>query len=227
MAAQRGGWVRSLTAWTRRWGLWLGVACAAMGLVLVGVAAAAQRHAPAPTRESAGRIVAGPAPAATVTTPSPAVVGLPRSAPIRLTVPALGIDNSPLQRLGLNTDGTVAVPTSFQQAGWFTGSVTPGQLGPMIILGHVDSYRGPGIFFRLGALRPGDTLSVTRADGRTVSYRITGVREYPKDDFPTAAVYANTPVPTIRLITCGGSFDTATRHYLSNVVAFGEQVATR
>jgi sortase (surface protein transpeptidase) len=130
--------------------------------------------------------------------------------------------SSTLTSLGLNADGSVHVPDSFSIAGWFNGSVTPGQVGPTIILGHVDSTAGPGVFFRLGDLRPGDQVTLTRADGAIVTYRITGVRQYPKDHFPTLAVYGNTPVPTIRLITCGGAFDTATHHYLSNIVAFGQ-----
>lgn len=151
--------------------------------------------------------------------------GLPRSTPFFLSVPALGIQCSPLQRLGENPDGTVGVQTIFRQAGWYTGSVSPGQVGPTVILGHVDSSRVTGIFFRLGDLRPGDTVSLPRADGRTVTHPSTGARECPKDQFPTLCVYANTPVPTIRLITCRGRFDTATRHYLSNIVAYGEQIA--
>jgi hypothetical protein len=91
-----------------------------------------------------------------------------------------------------------------------------------VILGHVDSMSGPGIFYRVGALHPGDTVAVTRADGKTVTFVITGVRQYSKTAFPTLDVYGNTPVPTIRLVTCGGAFDSATHHYLSNIVAFGE-----
>jgi sortase (surface protein transpeptidase) len=118
----------------------------------------------------------------------------------------------------------VQVPTSFHVAAWYQRSVTPGQLGPSIILGHVDSQSGPGIFYRLGALRPGDRVIVNRLDGSAATFRITGVREYLKTQFPTLDVYGNTPVPTIRLVTCGGSFDRATRHYLSNIVAFGQLV---
>ncbi len=129
---------------------------------------------------------------------------------------------STLTSLGLNTDGSVHVPDSFSIAGWFNGSVTPGQVGPTVILGHVDSTSGPGVFFRLGDLRPGDNVTVARLDGTVVTYRITAVRQYPKSHFPTFDVYGNTPVPTIRLITCGGAFDSTTHHYLSNIVAYGQ-----
>ena len=131
---------------------------------------------------------------------------------------------SPIVGLGLNTDGTVEVPGSFHVAGWYKYGVEPGQVGPSVYLGHVDSVSGPGIFYRLGALHPGDHVIVTRADGQLVTFKITGVREYFKTAFPTIDVYANTSVPTIRLVTCGGAFDNATHHYLSNVVAFGQLI---
>jgi sortase (surface protein transpeptidase) len=118
------------------------------------------------------------------------------------------------------------VPTSFHAAGWYQHSVTPGQVGPPVILGHVDSTSGPGIFYRLGSLRPGDTVTITRADGKTVTFVITGVRQYAKTAFPTLDVYGNTTVPTIRLVTCGGTFDSVTHHYLSNIVAYGELART-
>jgi sortase (surface protein transpeptidase) len=129
---------------------------------------------------------------------------------------------SQLVHLDRNPDGTVQVPTSYQIAGWYDRSVTAGQVGPTVILGHVDSKAGPGIFYRLGALHPGDTVTVTRTDHRTVTYTITGVREYAKNQFPTIDVYGNTTRPTIRLVTCGGTFDHTTGHYLSNIVAYGE-----
>ncbi len=157
----------------------------------------------------------------TATHPAPTIAALDYSAPTAINVPALGIQ-SILTRLDRNPDGTVEVPTSFHTAGWYEHSVTPGQIGPTVILGHVDSTSGPGIFYRVGALHPGDTVAVTRADGKTVTFVITGVRQYSKTAFPTLDVYGNTPVPTIRLVTCGGAFDSATHHYLSNIVAYGE-----
>ncbi|MGH9125333.1 MAG: class F sortase [Acidimicrobiales bacterium] len=138
-----------------------------------------------------------------------------------LEVPAIGVSSS-LVDLGLEADRTVQVPSSFSQAGWYRRSAQCGQPGPTVILGHVDSYRGPGVFFRLGALRPGDTVVLHCADGRREQFGITGVRQYPKDAFPTAAVYGPSVMPTIRLVTCGGAFDRASGHYVANVVAFGQ-----
>ena len=97
----------------------------------------------------------------------------------------------------------------------------PGELGPAVLLGHVDSAEyGPGVFFRLGALRPGDTVSVTRADARVATFRVTRVASFPKDRFPTLAVYGNTADAELRLITCGGAFDSSARSYENNIVVY-------
>ena len=104
---------------------------------------------------------------------------------------------------------------------------TPGQIGASVIEGHVDSYQGPAVFFRLGALHPGDTIDVTLADGMTAIFRVTGVRQYLKSDFPTRAIYGATDYAALRLITCGGAFDYNTGHYLSSVVVFASLVSSR
>jgi sortase (surface protein transpeptidase) len=202
------------------------------GVVAITVAVRSQRNAPQPSASAAGTLYR---PTTPVTIPAPPSTAAPRVAPTRrtaplipappapasITIPSIGVRSS-LVRLGLDSDGSVEVPTSFHVAGWYEHSVAPGAIGPAIILGHVDSKSGPGIFYKLGALRPGDRVAVQRADGSTVTFVITGVRSYAKAQFPTIDVYANTPTPTIRLITCGGAFDSATGHYLSNTVAFGQ-----
>jgi hypothetical protein len=130
---------------------------------------------------------------------------------------------SGLLHLGVATDGSIQVPSLPAQAGqaaWYEYSVTPGQIGASVIEGHLDSYQGPAVFFRLGALRPGDRVDVRLADGITAVFRVTGVRRYLKSAFPAEAVYGPTDYAGLRLITCGGSFDYATRHYLSSVVVF-------
>jgi len=205
-------------------------------VVVIGIAIRAQRSAPQPSPAAAGSIAELPSTSTTTGTASsfgsvprstpntaPRVRGLAPSVPTAIAIPSIGVHSSLIQ-LDQNVDGSVQVPTSFHIAGWYRRSVTPGQIGPSIILGHVDSKAGPGIFYRLGALRPGDRVSVSRADGSTVEFEITGVREYPKTKFPTIAVYGNTNVPALRLVTCGGTFDRATGHYLSNIVAFGRVV---
>ena len=124
-------------------------------------------------------------------------------------------------KLGLNPDGTIQVPDDVTHVGWYTPGPSPGQLGPAIVLGHVDSAKnGAGVFFKLGAAKTGDSIEISRADGTAVTFTVYAVREYSKDAFPSGTVYGNTSSPELRLITCGGRFDRATGHYLSNIVVF-------
>lgn len=118
------------------------------------------------------------------------------------------------------------VPTDFQQPGWFRLGPAPGQLGSAVILGHVDSFRGPAVFFRLGDLRPGDSVSVSRSDGTIARFLVVSVATYPKTRFPTREVYGPHGYSGLQLVTCGGGFDPATGHYLSNVVVYTRLVTT-
>ena len=124
--------------------------------------------------------------------------------------------------LGVTADGALQVPSSTTVAGWYTGSPRPGDIGSAIIVGHVDSLTGPGVFYRLSKLRAcdGSVLHVRRADGTMVEFRVTAVQTYLKDQYPAEAVYGPVPDAELRLITCGGAFDAATGHYLSNVVVY-------
>jgi sortase (surface protein transpeptidase) len=137
--------------------------------------------------------------------------------PVRLRIRAIGVD-TPLVRLGLDPQGAVEVPSSWQKAGWYTGSARPGQPGPAVLLGHVDSTSGPAVFYRLAQLRPGDPVEVFRADGTRVVFRVTGRQEVAKSRFPTDLVYAPTLEPSLRLVTCAGSFDAKAGHYRDNVI---------
>jgi sortase (surface protein transpeptidase) len=143
------------------------------------------------------------------------------AAPVRLRIPALHVD-SRIQRLGLQPDGAIAVPDRTDVAGWYENGPRPGQPGPAVILGHVDSHTGPGIFIDLYRVRPGTAIRVDRADGTSAAFTITKVERVPKVRFPTDLVYAPTLDPTLRLVTCGGSFDRARGSYRDNVIAFAD-----
>jgi sortase (surface protein transpeptidase) len=143
----------------------------------------------------------------------------PVSLPVALTIPSIGVQTS-LIRLGLTASGALQVPASTAVAGWYTGSPRPGAVGSAVIAGHVDSSAGPGVFFRLSSLRPGDRAYVRRADGTLAVFLVTVVRQYPKDGFPTSAVYGPTPDAELRLVTCGGTFDYQSRSYLSDTVVY-------
>ena len=159
-------------------------------------------------------------PQASVPVPSAAVAQpAAGSRPVRLAVPSVGIDTS-LLTLDIAADGSLEVPGDDDRAGWLDRSPVPGDRGPAVLAGHVDSTRGPAVFFRLREVAPGDQVLVTREDGSTVAFRVDGVQQYAKDAFPTAAVYGPSPGPVLRLITCGGVFDRSTGHYRSNVVVY-------
>jgi sortase (surface protein transpeptidase) len=144
---------------------------------------------------------------------------LDAAAPIRLQIPSIGISTD-LVALGLNPNGTMQVPKEWQEAGWYTRGPRPGENGPAVIAGHVDSVSGPAVFFRLHDLRAGDEVLVTRADHSVVRFVIDRLAQFPKASFPTTAVFGATPGPTLRLITCTGAFDETARSYLDNLVAF-------
>jgi hypothetical protein len=159
--------------------------------------------------------------------PSPAIAGVapknkaatPRevSPPIHLTVPSIGVSTD-LQPLRLAGDGSLQAPTKWQVAGWFADGIVPGEVGPAVIAGHIDSTGGPAVFYRLRELIVGATIFVTDQDGTVLSFVVDGVREYQKDQFPTKAVYGPTPTPELRLISCTGEFDHSSRSYLNNLV---------
>jgi hypothetical protein len=187
------------------------------GVIAMLIAVLAQQHAPAPTASAAGKLG-----------PGDAGPSLHQSLPVSVAIPTIGVQ-SKLLHLGRNEDGTMEVPnliTSANEAAWYKYSVTPGQIGTAVIEGHLDSYQGPAVFFRLGALRPGNRISVTLADGITAVFRVTGVREYAKDKYPATTIYAPANYAALRLITCGGDFDAATGHYLSSVVVFASLVSS-
>lgn len=189
-----------------------------IGIAAIGYALLSQRHAPTPGPQAAGSV-------ATMTSThskEPSSTVLPYSTPVKLTVPAIGID-APLITVGKNADGSIKVPAvpHFDSPAWYRYSPTPGQYGAAIIIGHVDNYKtGASIFFNLGKLKPDDVIKVERKDGKTAIFKINAVREYKKSDFPTAAVYTAHNDAELRLITCGGDFNKATGHYENNTVVF-------
>jgi len=142
-----------------------------------------------------------------------------RSVPLTLTIPAIGL-SVPVGTLGLDADGTVQVPTSTQATGWFRLGPTPGEIGSAVILGHVDSYLGPGVFFQLRTLAAGDQVDVGLSDGVTVRFTVDAVVMYSKQQFPAQRVYGSHGASALQLVTCGGVFDHQTGSYLSNIVAY-------
>jgi hypothetical protein len=210
-------------------------------LIALVIAWRAQRDAPKPPASAASPVAvipstpphnsaARPTKPVSVQAPSTVTRGpiLARSKPVHLSIPAIGVSTT-VQQLGLASDGSVQVPPLGRDshAGWYEGSPTPGQIGPSILLGHIDSAEyGPGVFFKLGELRQRDLVSVTRADHTVAVFEIERVVEYPKAHFPTFAVYGNLDHAGLRLITCGGRFDPDAKSYEDNIVVYASLISS-
>ena len=182
------------------------------------------RHSTPAMRPAAAGVAALPAPTGPIVAPPQSAAPKPVASPVSLTIPLIGV-HTQLITLGLTTTGELQVPSSTSVAGWYTGSPRPGAIGSAIIVGHIDSFSRPGVFYRLRELTRGDRVYVKRADGTLVEFRVTSVQTYLKDHFPTEDVYGAVPDAELRLITCGGAWDAATRHYLSNIVVYATQVS--
>jgi len=145
--------------------------------------------------------------------------------PVRVRIPEIGVDADVVE-LGLNPDGTLEVPEDFDQTGWYTGRSVPGNVGPSVVVGHVDSTSGPAVFFRLRDLEAGHTVEIHRSDGFVAVFRVSETALVDKDEFPTDRVYGPTAESTLRLITCGGDFDRSVRSYQGNLIVYAEHIAT-
>jgi sortase (surface protein transpeptidase) len=212
----------------RLWAATLGLA----GLALVSVAwAGAVRSTSAQlnTQSQLQRVLPAPRPVATIA--KTAVRKRPRARrvwkqqprPVHLYIPAIGA-SAPVIPLGLTRNGTVQTPANTTDTGWFMPGPEPGEKGAALIVGHVDSYRGPGVFYHLRALRKGDGITVVLRTHRKLRFVVTSTRQVLKVRFPTNLVFARTPYPTLRLVTCGGRFDSSTGHYIDNYIVFARLV---
>ncbi|MGY0058612.1 class F sortase [Streptomyces sp. LZ34] len=199
-------------------------ATAAMASLLVGCGGGHQtRQTPRATQAAHGRPGSTPP---SSSTPVKAARALGRSVPVRLRIPAIGVD-TPVMRLGLAPDGTVQVPpvTAHDQAGWYRHSPTPGQVGPSVILGHVTvGAYGDGVFRHLARLHRGDRIEARLENGKKAVFTVSAVRTVAKADFPADDVYGNVDRPELRLITCGGP--RTGNEYLDNVIVFAALSST-
>ncbi len=160
--------------------------------------------------------------------PAPGRGALPVSVPARIRIPAIRV-NAPVTALGVDAKNEIEVPpaTDRNLAGWFKYGATPGSRGAAVMLGHVDTDKGPAVFYNLGSLHKGNLVEITREDGRTAVFTIYGIEVYQKADFPTDRVYDDTPTPELRVITCGGGFSKTSHSYLGNVVVYARLTSVR
>ena len=136
-----------------------------------------------------------------------------------IRIPAIGL-SAPVIPIGLNKDRTIQVPQDFGKSGWYRLGPKPGERGPAVIVGHVDSKTGPAAFYRLRELKPGNRIVIRRADGSIVRFRVNGLERWPKAEFPTRRVYGPTRGSVLRLVTCSGNFDASAGHYVDNTIVF-------
>ncbi|MFD7786904.1 class F sortase [Streptomyces nojiriensis] len=182
-----------------------------------------------------GAPAAAPAPAAPQVTPhvtpasaapaeAPAAGPMPASEPVRVRIPSAGVDASPVLGLGLAADGTVEVPSvaDADKIGWYTKGVTPGQTGPAVLIGHLDTARGPAVLKDVSRVRTGEEITVSRADGSTAVFRVRELEQVGKKEFPTAKVYGDTARPELRVITCGGELTDG--HRPDNIILYADLV---
>lgn len=151
---------------------------------------------------------------------------MPAATPTSLAIPSLAVA-APIMSLDLQPDGSLEVPPGAEQAGWYTGAPTPGEFGPAIIAAHVNWNGDDGPFARLSELTPGGRVVVSRADGTRAVFAVERVEQYPKARFPTERVYGDIGYAGLRLITCGGEFDSNAYSYKDNVVAYARLIGTR
>jgi len=200
---------------------WLAVPLAAValaGLLVSGCGGSGRSSTAAPSPRGAPATAAARRPPGVAGFHSVRTYDQP-ALPVRLWIPKIAVSTA-LVRLGRLPDGSLEVPKAWDRAGWYDEGPRPGQPGPAVILGHVDSTAGPAVFYRLVELRPGDIVRVGLADRRVLAFRVRRIARYPKDKFPTEAVYFPTLDHELRLITCGGTFDQAVRSYRDNVVVY-------
>lgn len=199
-------------------GLSAAAVVAGLSLAAAGATALVTDHTRTPAHLDIGALPPLPEAPGTRHTAGPAA---PAARPVRIRIPGISVDR-PLIDLRVQSDGHLAAPQDPGQVGWWSDGPRPGDPGAAIVVGHVDSLTGPAAFYGLSALRPGDSISIDRADHTHADFTVRALREYAKDDFPDNEVYATTGPPELRLITCGGAYDPAAGGYLDNVVVYAE-----
>lgn len=140
----------------------------------------------------------------------------------RVEIPAIGV-SAPIVRLGVNSDGKLEVPKDYAAVGVWSGGASPGERGPAVLAGHVDSKSGPAVFYRLRELKAGDVIRFVRRKGSTVTFTAERTEERAKDEFPTARVYGKTQNAALRLVTCSGPFERTS--YRDNLIVFAHRVS--
>jgi sortase (surface protein transpeptidase) len=196
------------------------------GVFALPNAAGQKSHTPKPPKARPSGVAGTPAPGQT--SPDASAGSDPPELPLTphptgwwVEIPSIGVDASVIN-LGVNPDGTLEVPEDYDVAGWYSLGPKPGEVGPAVVVGHVDSQNGAAVFYRVRDLEPGVTITMWRG-GQAYTFVVTAISQYPKDAFPTDKVYGPLDYPALRLVTCGGVFNQQTGHYTDNIIVFAKQ----
>ncbi|MDL4818299.1 class F sortase [Actinomadura opuntiae] len=171
-----------------------------------------------------------PAPSAAPsgTTAASNVSSLAPSEPTTITIPRIGV-SAPVGQIGLKPGGQIEEPPLSRPnlAGWYKEGPTPGEVGPAVILGHVDADKKAAVFYRLKDLKPGDKIQIGRKDGTTATFTVERAQRVNKDAFPHQKVFGESlDHPALRLVTCGGAFDPRAGHYTENLIVYSRLTAS-
>ncbi|MFF2196712.1 class F sortase [Streptomyces sp. NPDC058157] len=212
-------WIAATSAAAVAAGGWLAVNAVRADTAVAGPTPSAHVSAAPPAPATS---VPGAAASASASPPAP----LPAARPVRVRIPAAGVDTAPVLELGLSADGTVQVPSVAQadRIGWYREGVTPGQTGPAVLIGHFDTAEGPAVLKDVARVRTGDTVTVDRADGSTAVFAVRALEQVDKEHFPTQRVYGDTTRPELRVITCGG--DLRAGHRPDNIILYADLVTS-
>ncbi|MER0477703.1 class F sortase [Streptomyces sp. Edi2] len=180
---------------------------------------------PRPQSQPAVASSATPSPSTAAAVPD---LALPRSAPKRVTIPQIGVD-APFTQLTIGPTGQLNAPPAMNKniVGWYKDGAAPGERGSAIIAGHVDTKIGPAVFLQLEALKPGNSINITREDGMIATFRVDSVETFNKARFPSDRVYGDAPTAQLRVITCGGAYDRKVKDYVDNIVVFAHLASYR
>ncbi|MFI0410523.1 class F sortase [Actinomadura sp. 3N508] len=198
---------------------------AAAGALLIGLLLGSCGGEDSPPTTASGSS-GSTAPATPAATPAGDAKPMPKSPPKTISIAKLGV-SAPVSQLGLRPDGRIEEPPLSRPnlTGWYKLGPTPGENGPSVILGHVDANKKQAVFYRLKELTEGDQIQVTRQDGTTATFAVTSKQDVDKNAFPHKKVFAEAlDYSSLRLVTCGGAFDSSTGHYKSNLIVYAKLV---
>lgn len=147
--------------------------------------------------------------------------------PVQIRIPRLGVNAPFTEPLGVDTNYEIQVPIGYEEVGYYKYGPAPGELGPAVVLGHVDSYTGPAVFYTLKELVAGDIIEIDREDGTTAVFAVDYLQQHEQAGFPTDRVYSDLDHAGLRLITCSGSFDHGEQRYSHNLIVFATLIDIR